>query len=116
VDYPDFARAVAETVARGGADRGILICGSAVGVSVVANKIPGIRAGVCHTTYAARQAVDHDDINVLCIGERVIGIEVARAVTAAFMDARFSEEERHRRRLDKIRDVERRYLADPPEG
>lgn len=115
VDYPDYARAVAEAVARGEAERGILVCGSAVGVSVVANKVPGIRAGVCHDTYTARQAVDHDHINVLCLGERVIGIEVARAVTDAFMNARFSDEERHRRRLAKILDVERQYLAEPSE-
>ena len=115
VDYPDYARAVAEAVASGEVERGILVCGSAVGVCVVANKVPGIRAGVCHTTYSARQAVDHDDINVLCLGERVIGIEVARAVTEAFMQARFSEEERHLRRLQKVLDVERQYLAEPRE-
>ena len=115
VDYPDYARAVAEAVARGEADRGILVCGSAVGVSVVANKVPGIRAGVCHDTYTAHQAVDHDDINVLCLGERVIGIEVARSVTEAFMNARFSDEERHLRRLEKLLDVERQYLAQPLE-
>lgn len=115
VDYPDYARAVAEAVSRGEADRGILVCGSAVGVSIVANKVPGVRAGVCHTTYAAHQAVHHDDINVLCLGERVIGVEVARAVTDAFMSARFSDEERHRRRLDKILDIERHYLAEPRE-
>ena len=78
VDYPDYARAVAEAVARGEVERGILVCGSAVGVSIVANKVPGIRAGVCHDTYSARQAVEHDDMNVLCLGERVIGVEVAR--------------------------------------
>jgi ribose 5-phosphate isomerase B len=115
VDYPDYARAVAEAVARGEVERGILVCGSAVGVSVVANKVPGIRAGVCHDTYTAHQAVDHDDINVLCLGERVIGIEVARSVTDAFMNARFSDEERHRRRLDKVLEVERHYLAEPLE-
>lgn len=115
VDYPDYARAVAEAVARGEVDRGILVCGSAVGVSIVANKVPGIRAGVCHDTYTARQAVDHDHINVLCLGERVIGIEVARTVTEAFMGARFSDEERHLRRLDKLLEVERQYLAEPLE-
>lgn len=115
VDYPDYAHAVAEVVAGGDAERGILVCGSAVGVSVVANKVPGIRAGVCHDTYSARQAVEHDDINVLCLGERVIGIEVARSVTETFMRARFEDEERHRRRLDKVIEVERRYLAEPRE-
>lgn len=111
VDYPDYARAVAEAVARGEAERGLLVCGSAVGVCIVANKVPGIRAGVCHNVYSARQAVEHDDMNVLCLGERVIGIEVARGVTEAFMDARFEEEERHRRRLDKLLAVERDYMS-----
>jgi len=115
VDYPDYARAVAEAVARGEAERGLLVCGSAVGVCIVANKVPGIRAGVCHTVYAARQAVEHDDMNVLCLGERVIGIEVARAVTGAFMEARFSDEERHRRRLDKLLAVERDYMCNGTE-
>ena len=110
VDYPDFARPVAESVARGDADRGILLCGSAVGVSVVANKVPGIRAGVCHDTYSAHQGVEHDDMNVLCLGARVIGIEVAREVTATFVAARFSDEPRHRKRLDKLLDVERKYM------
>lgn len=109
VDYPDYARAVAEAVARGEADRGLLVCGSAVGVCIVANKVPGIRAGVCHETYSARQAVEHDDMNVLCLGERVIGIEVAREVTDGFMAARFSDEGRHRRRLDKLLAVEDDY-------
>jgi len=109
VDYPDYARAVAEAVARGEAERGLLVCGSAVGVCIVANKVPGIRAGVCHETYSARQAVEHDDMNVLCLGERVIGIEVAREVTDGFMAARFLDEGRHRRRLDKLLAVEDDY-------
>ena len=110
VDYPDFARPVAESVARGEAERGILLCGSAVGVSLVANKVPGIRAGVCHDTYSAHQCVEHDDVNVLCLGARVIGIEVAREVVGAFVAARFSDEGRHRRRLDKLLAVERQYM------
>ncbi len=110
VDYPDFARPVAEQVAQGNVDRGILLCGSAVGVSVVANKVPGIRAGVCHDTYSAHQGVEHDDMNVLCLGARVIGIEVAREVTSTFVAARFTDEPRHRMRLDKLLDVERMYL------
>lgn len=110
VDYPDFARPVAESVARGEADRGILLCGSAVGVSLVANKVSGIRAGVCHDTYSAHQCVEHDDVNVLCLGARVIGIEVAREVTATFVAARFSDEARHRKRLDKLLAVERQYM------
>lgn len=109
VDYPDFAAAVAETVARGDADRGILVCGSAVGVCVTANKVPGIRAGVCHDTYSAHQGVEHDDMNVLCLGERVIGIEVAREVVASFLGATYHPEERFERRLDKVRAIEARY-------
>jgi len=116
VDYPDYARAVAESVARGEAERGILVCGSAVGVCIVANKVRGIRAGVCHETYSARQAVDHDDMNVLCLGERVIGIEVARTVTDAFMAASFSDQGRHRRRLDKLLAVESDYMSQGTEG
>ncbi len=110
VDYPDFAAAVAERVAAGQAERGILICGSAVGVCIVANKIPGIRAGVCHDTYSAHQCVEHDDVNVLCLGERVIGIELAREIVERFLRARFTGEPRHQRRLEKLIDVERRHL------
>jgi len=110
VDYPDYARAVAEAVARGEGERGILVCGSAVGVSIVANKVRGIRAGVCHDTYSAHQAVEHDDMNVLCLGARVIGVEVARELTETFMAAEFSGEERHRRRLDKLFAVESDYM------
>lgn len=109
-DYPDYAAAVAEAVAGGEAERGILVCGSAVGVSVAANKVPGVRAAVCHDTYSAGQGVEHDDMNVLCLGERVIGIEVARAVVRAFLGARFSAEPRHLRRLDKVKALESRYL------
>ncbi len=110
VDYPDFAAVVAELVATGEADRGILVCGSAVGVCIVANKIPGVRAGVCHDTYSAHQCVEHDDVNVLCLGERVIGIELAREIVARFLAARFTGESRHQRRLDKLIEVERRHL------
>lgn len=109
VDYPDFALAVAERIADGRADRGILICGSAVGVCIAANKVPGIRAGVCHDTYSAAQGVAHDDMNVVCLGERVIGIEVARAVVTAFLGAAYSAEERHQRRLEKVLAIEARY-------
>ena len=110
VDYPDFAAAVAETVAAGEVDRGILVCGSAVGVCVTANKVPGIRAGVCHDTYSAHQGVEHDDMNVLCMGERVIGIEVAREIVASFLSVEYHPEERFERRLDKVRAVEARYM------
>ncbi len=113
VDYPDFAHAVAERIASGEADRGIVLCGSAVGVSIVANKVPGVRAGVCHDTYSAHQCVEHDDANVLCLGERVIGIELAREVVRAFLGARFTGEDRHRRRLEKLLAVERAYLRHP---
>ncbi|MDE2944972.1 MAG: ribose 5-phosphate isomerase B [Gemmatimonadota bacterium] len=110
VDYPDFAFAVAERVARGDVERGIVICGSAVGVCIAANKVPGVRAGVCHDTYSAAQGVDHDDMNVLCMGERVIGIALARAITDAFLTADFSTDPRHRRRLEKVLDIEARHL------
>ena len=110
VDYPDFAVAVAEQVARGDVERGIIICGSAVGVCIAANKVPGVRAGVCHDMYSAAQGVDHDDMNVLCMGERVIGIALARAITDAFLSAAFSAEPRHRRRLQKVLDIEARHL------
>ncbi len=105
-DYPDFARAVAEAVAEGRAERGIIVCGSGVGASIVANKVRGVRAGLCHDTYSARQGVEHDDMNVLCLGARIIGPALAREVVAAFLEARFSGEERHARRLAKVRAME----------
>lgn len=111
VDYPDYARAVAEAVHEGRAERGLLVCGSAVGVSVAANKVPGVRAAVCHDTYSAAQGVEHDAVNVLCLGERVIGVEVARRVTDAFLGAEFSDAPRHRRRLEKVLDLEREYCG-----
>lgn len=101
-DYPDFAVEVAERISSGQADRGLLICGSGVGVSVAANKITGIRAAVCHDTYSAHQGVEHDDMNVLCIGARIIGSELAFEIIAAFLAARYTAEERHARRLRKI--------------
>ncbi len=109
VDYPDFALPVAEAVARGEAERGILVCGSAVGVCVTANKVPGVRAAVCHDTYSAHQGVEHDDMNVLCLGERVIGIEVAREAVAAFLGARYKAAPRLERRLNKVKAIEARY-------
>jgi ribose 5-phosphate isomerase B len=110
-DYPDHAKAVANKIQNKEADRGILICGSGVGVSVAANKFKGIRAGVCHDVYSAHQCVEHDDVNVLCIGQRVIGIELAKEIVSAFLKAKFSGEERHKRRLDKIKDIENRNMA-----
>jgi ribose 5-phosphate isomerase B len=106
VDYPDYARAVGEAVQRGEAERGVLVCGSGVGACIAANKLAGIRAGVCHDTYSAHQAVEHDDMNVLCLGARVIGPELASEVLRAFLDARFSGEERHVRRVGKIAAME----------
>ena len=105
-DYPDFSKAVAQTVASGEAQRGILVCGSGVGACIVANKIPGIRAGLCHDTYSARQGVEHDDMNVLCLGARVIGVELAKELITVFLMAKFSGEERHRRRLGKVLTIE----------
>lgn len=106
-DYPDFARAIGEAVRDGRADRGILICGSGVGASVAANKIPGIRAAICHDTYSAHQGVEHDDMNVLTLGARVIGIEPAVECSLAFLAATFSGEDRHQRRLDKVLAIEK---------
>jgi ribose 5-phosphate isomerase B len=106
VDYPDYALAVGEAILRGEAERGILVCGSGVGASVAANKLPGIRAGICHDTYSARQGVEHDDMNVLCLGARVIGPELALELVRAFLAASFSGQERHRRRVAKIREIE----------
>jgi len=109
VDYPDYAEAVSKVLIDGRAERGLLICGSGVGTSVSANKIPGIRAGLCHNTYSARQGVEHDDMNVLVLGARVIGIELARELVDNFLGAKFTGEERHRRRLEKIKALEKRY-------
>ncbi|WP_153555514.1 ribose 5-phosphate isomerase B [Roseimaritima sediminicola] len=109
-DYPDFAELVAREIVEGRADRGILVCGSGVGVSVAANKITGIRASVCHDTYTARQGVEHDDMNVLCIGGRVIGPELALEVIRAFLNAQYDPQERHARRLDKVLRLEREGL------
>ena len=106
-DYPDFALAVARAVAAGEAERGIVVCGSGVGATVASNKIRGVRAGLCHDTYSAHQGVEHDDMNVLCLGARVIGIEVAREIVRSFAGAAFSGEERHQRRLDKVLRAER---------
>lgn len=108
VDYPDFAEAVGRAVLDGRADRGIIVCGSGVGASVAANKLTGIRAGLTHDTYSARQGVEHDDMNVLVLGGRVIGQEVARELASAFSNAVFSGEERHLRRLARVRAIEAR--------
>jgi len=107
-DYPDFARAVAEAIRAGRAQRGVLLCGSGVGASVAANKFDGIRAALCHDTFSARQGVEDDDMNVLCVGARVVGPSLAEELVRAFLGATFSGAERHRRRLAKIQEFERR--------
>ena len=109
VDYPDISEAVSQAVRNGQADRGIIVCGSGAGAAVAACKLPGIRASVCHDAYSARQAVEHDDLNVLCLGSRVIGASLARTLVDAFLAATFSGEERHINRLAKIDALESRY-------
>jgi ribose 5-phosphate isomerase B len=105
-DYPVFSQRVAERVASGAADRGVLLCGSGVGASIAANKIRGARAALCHDTFSAHQGVEDDDMNVLCIGARVIGPSLATEILTAFLGARFSNAERHRRRLDMVRELD----------
>ena len=107
VDYSDFAAAVGEAVRGRRAERGIILCGSGVGVSMAANKMPGIRAGLCHDTYSAHQGVEHDDMNVLCLGSEVVGREMAAELTRAFLTARFDGGERYVRRLEKIEEMEK---------
>ena len=107
VDYPDFARAVALGVVSGGSERGIVLCGSGVGASVAATKVPGVRAAMCHDTFSARQGVEDDDMNVLCLGARVIGPALAAELVRAFINAKFSGAERHVRRLAKVNAIER---------
>jgi ribose 5-phosphate isomerase B len=109
-DYPDFAQLVAQNIQAGKADRGILICGSGVGVSVAANKFKGIRAAVCHDHYSAHQGVEHDDMNVLVLGARIVGLQVALDVAEAFLTARFSNEDRHVRRLNKVKEIENKQF------
>src|SRR3954463_10797539 len=105
-DYPDFAKAVGEAVVGGKAERAVLVCGSGVGASVAANKVHGIRAGLCHDTYSAHQGVEHDDMNVLCLGSRVIGGALAVELMRAFLPAKFTNEARHARRLAKVLQIE----------
>ena len=107
-DYPDFAEAVAQEVASGRAERGIMLCGSGVGACVAANKVPGVRACMCHDVYSAHQGVEHDELNVLCLGARVVGSELAKDLVSAFLNAKFTGEERHRRRLNKVLAIEKR--------
>jgi RpiB/LacA/LacB family sugar-phosphate isomerase len=109
VDYPDYAEAVGQAIWANQADRGVLICGSGVGASIAANKLPGIRAGLCHDTYSAHQGVEHDNMNVLVLGARVIGPELSRELIRAYLAAEFSGGARHRRRLEKVRALEAKY-------
>ena len=107
-DYPDYARKVGDAVQKGEGDRGIIVCGSGAGAAIAANKVHGVRACLCHDTYSAHQAVEHDNMNVLCLGARIIGVELARELVKAFIGAAFSGEERHLRRLAKVDDMEKR--------
>jgi ribose 5-phosphate isomerase B len=107
IDYPDKAREVGEAIRSGEAERAVFVCGSGVGASVAANKLPGIRAAICHDIYSAHQGVEHDDMNVLCLGSEVIGPELAADLTRAFLEARFDGAERYVRRLEKIEEMER---------
>jgi RpiB/LacA/LacB family sugar-phosphate isomerase len=109
VDYPDFAEAVGKSILEGKVKRAVLICGSGVGASVAANKMPGVRAGLCHDGYSAHQGVEHDDMNVLVLGARVIGVALAKELVDNYMRAAFTNEERHVRRLRKVMSIEERY-------
>ncbi len=108
-DYPDYARAASEAVVRGKAQRGIVVCGSGVGATVAANKVPGARAGLCHDTFSAHQGVEDDDVNILCLGGRVIGSELALEIVKVWLAAKFTGAERHQRRKDKVIAIERAY-------
>ncbi|MGZ6133773.1 MAG: ribose 5-phosphate isomerase B [Myxococcaceae bacterium] len=114
VDYPDFAEKLGLAVREGRVDRGVLLCGSGVGASVAANKIPGVRAAVCHDAYSAHQGVEHDDMNVLVLGARVIGPALADDLVKTFLAARYTREERHERRLGKVKALERRWSKEQP--
>ena len=110
-DYPDYAAAVAQRVQSGGAERGIVVCGSGVGACIAANKVTGIRACLCHDTYTGRQGVEHDDMNVICLGARIIGLEVAKEILQAFLLASFLPEPRFHRRLEKLLRLERQGIG-----
>jgi ribose 5-phosphate isomerase B len=111
-DYPDYAVLVGQAVQSKQAERGIVLCGSGVGACIAANKLKGVRAGVCHDTYSAHQGVEHDDMNVLCLGARIIGPALARELVLAFLNAQFSGEERHQRRVDKVHQIEKKGTVD----
>jgi RpiB/LacA/LacB family sugar-phosphate isomerase len=110
-DYPDFAEAVGRAILERKAERGVLICGSGVGASVAANKLTGIRAAVCHDSYSAHQGVEHDDMNVLVLGSRIIGVKLAEDLVKAYLAAKFTNEDRHVRRLAKIKALESKFVA-----
>ena len=109
-DYPDFANAAAEAIISGQVERAIMFCGSGAGASIAANKVPGVRAAVCHDTYSAHQAVEHDDMNILCIGARVVGGEVARELVTAFLTAQLLDDQKYQRRLAKVVSIEQRSI------
>ncbi|HKF84891.1 MAG TPA: RpiB/LacA/LacB family sugar-phosphate isomerase [Candidatus Limnocylindrales bacterium] len=113
-DYPDFAHRLGLAIQEGRADRGILVCGSGVGASIAANKMRGVRAAICHDTYSAHQGVEHDDMNVLTLGARVIGVEPGLECSLAFLGARFSSEPRHERRLNKVLAIEADSMGEEP--
>ena len=108
VDYPDFAEKLGRAVVEGQAERGVLVCGSGVGACIAANKVNGVYAGLCHDVYSAHQGVEHDDMNVLCLGARIIGPALVPELVQAFLGASFSDEERHRRRVGKVREIEKK--------
>jgi len=111
-DYPDVAQRACKAVLSGRCERAVLVCGSGIGVSIAANKFPGIRAGCCHDIYSAHQGVEHDDMNVICLGARIIGEELAREIVRAFANACFKHEDRFVRRLDKVKDIEHRFMRE----
>ena len=108
-DYPDFAKLVGENVASGASDKGLIVCGSGVGACIAANKVLGVRAGICHDVYSAHQGVEHDDMNVLCLGGRIIGEDLSKEIVTSFLHATFIPEPRFRRRLDKLLLIEKEY-------
>ena len=112
-DYPDYAKLLADAISEGQSERGIMVCGSGVGASVAANKVKGVRAAVCHDIYSAHQGVEHDDMNVLCLGSRIVGSEVASELIIAFTKAVYSGEERHQRRLNKVLNMEKQFHTAP---
>lgn len=117
VDYPDFAEKLGKALQEGSAERGVLLCGSGVGVCIAANKMKGVYAAICHDSYSARQGVEHDDMNVLCLGARVIGSELAREIVLSFLNASFmgnqAGQERHARRVNKVRAIEEEETSQP---